>query len=71
MSYEQGTTVKLTRDKGEMIPPALAGAVCIIHRNEGFGCYILRGPIADPETESRLFAALEDEFQAVTVEATI
>lgn len=62
MSYEQGTTVRLTRDKAEMTPPALAGAVCEVYRNEGFGCYILRGPTENPETEYRLFAAVEDEI---------
>ena len=67
MSYEQGAAVKLARDKTEMTPPALAGAACVVYRNEGFGCYILRGPVGDTETENRLFAAMSKVNPALPV----
>ncbi len=69
MSINKGTKVRLTREKCAMSPPARAGDICIVQVIEGFGCYILRGPIENPETENRLFAATEGEFQEVKTEA--
>ena len=65
MEYAQGQRVKITRGTLSAAP----GAVCVVHRSEGFGCYILRGPIGSSETEGNLFAALKGDFEAEAKEA--
>lgn len=65
MKYKQGQKVRLSRDTYG----TPSGSVCMVHRAEGLGNYILRGPLGSEETERRLFAATEDDLAPMGEEA--
>lgn len=67
MDYIRGQKVRLTRETHG----TAAGSLCVVHNSEGFGSYILRGPLGNEETETRLFAAVDTDFKLARGESEV
>ena len=71
MNYTQGQKVRMSREKLALTTPVHTGDICIIHRAEGFGSYILENPAGETALGKQLFSASEDDFEAVQEQAEL